>query len=60
LRWPTQMPSPVSLLRALVPAVALSVGSLAATEAEAFCGFYVSGADQELYNNATMFSSPKS
>jgi len=48
------MPSPVSLLRALVPAVALSVGSLAATEAEAFCGFYVSGADQELYNNATM------
>ena len=27
---------------------------LAPTEAQAFCGFYVSGADQEMYNNATM------
>ena len=48
------MPSPISRLRVLVPAIALSAASLCATEAEAFCGFYVSGADQELYNNATM------
>ena len=48
------MPSPVSRLRVLAPAVALGVASLFATAAEAFCGFYVSGADQELYNNATM------
>ena len=34
-------------------AVALSA-LLFAADASAFCGFYVSGADQEMYNNATM------
>jgi MYXO-CTERM domain-containing protein len=41
--------------------LALVLGATAATltlssprEAEAFCGFYVAGADAELYNNATM------
>jgi MYXO-CTERM domain-containing protein len=41
--------------------LALALGASAATltlsnprEAEAFCGFYVAGADAELYNNATM------
>ena len=44
--------------RSLAIALTLLAGSLtltlAPTEAEAFCGFYVSGADQEMYNNATM------
>lgn len=44
----------MSRLRVLLPAIALGAASLYATEAEAFCGFYVSGADQDLYNNATM------
>ncbi|HLT38794.1 MAG TPA: DUF2330 domain-containing protein, partial [Enhygromyxa sp.] len=30
------------------------VATLTPREAEAFCGFYVAGADAELYNNATM------
>jgi hypothetical protein len=35
-----------------VPAIAGAL--LAASSASAFCGFYVSGADSSLYNNATM------
>ncbi|MFO0761614.1 MAG: DUF2330 domain-containing protein [Byssovorax sp.] len=38
----------------LLPALALSLaGALSAAPASAFCGFYVSGADASLYNNAT-------
>ena len=40
---------------ALVCALLLSAPALLAPrDAEAFCGFYVSGADQEMFNNATM------
>ena len=40
---------------ALLLAAALSAALTAeAPPAEAFCGFYVSGADTKLYNNATM------
>jgi uncharacterized protein (TIGR03382 family) len=43
----------LSMLAAL--ALAPSLALLVAPEpAEAFCGFYVAGADQELYNNATV------
>jgi hypothetical protein len=38
---------------ALIFAVSIT---LVASSASAFCGFYVSGADAELYNNATMVS----
>jgi hypothetical protein len=38
---------------AVTLAVALALG-LVSARAGAFCGFYVSGADQSLYNNATM------
>jgi hypothetical protein len=38
--------------RALLLALSLSL-SLVAADASAFCGFYVSGADTTLYNNAT-------
>ena len=42
-------------LRALGLAVPLALASLAtAVPADAFCGFYVAGADQKLFNNATM------
>jgi MYXO-CTERM domain-containing protein len=44
--------------RSIATALMLTAGSLtfmlAPTEAQAFCGFYVSGADQEMFNNATM------
>ena len=44
--------------RSIATALMLTAGSLTfmltPTEAQAFCGFYVSGADQEMYNNATM------
>ncbi|MEM6993868.1 MAG: DUF2330 domain-containing protein, partial [Myxococcota bacterium] len=48
------MVSFVPRLRTLAPAIAFGVASLFATAADAFCGFYVSGADEALYNNATM------
>jgi MYXO-CTERM domain-containing protein len=41
-----------SLLTSLL--LLASASALAPSEAQAFCGFYVSGADQEMYNNATM------
>ena len=44
--------------RTIATALLLAAGSLTITlapsEAQAFCGFYVSGADQEMFNNATM------
>jgi hypothetical protein len=46
------------MLRSLRPlALALPLGLMAlstTTDASAFCGFYVAGADAKLYNNATM------
>ena len=45
-------PRTSALMTALLALVALSLH--APTPAEAFCGFYVSGADAKLYNNATM------
>lgn len=33
--------------------LAMLVGVTLSTAANAFCGFYVSGADQTLFNNAT-------
>jgi hypothetical protein len=39
---------------ALLSTCALSAVALTPGEAQAFCGFYVSGADQEMFNNATM------
>jgi MYXO-CTERM domain-containing protein len=49
----------LGLLRKLGLGFTLSVGATIVTlstphEAEAFCGFYVAGADAKLYNNATM------
>jgi hypothetical protein len=42
-------------LRPLAVAAALGLTALAATPvADAFCGFYVSGADAKLFNNATI------
>ena len=38
----------------VVMAAAATLTLLNPTPAEAFCGFYVSGADAKLYNNATM------
>src|SRR3954471_19249043 len=35
-------------------AAALALGAAAPRRAEAFCGFYVGGADAKLFNNATM------
>ena len=49
-----------SLMTRTLSMLALSASMLSAsallapTNAQAFCGFYVSGADQEMYNNATM------
>lgn len=46
-----------SMRFAKVFGIALAAGisvSVAAAEAEAFCGFYVAGADAKLFNNATM------
>jgi len=44
----------MSLLRPLVlPAIASCLVFAAPAAADAFCGFYVSGADAKLYNNAT-------
>ena len=44
-----------SLATALAPTLAAAAAWLAAPEpASAFCGFYVSGSDADLYNNATM------
>jgi MYXO-CTERM domain-containing protein len=56
-------PRPRTLRARLLPGLAaLGLAGLASlatfmgapSEAEAFCGFYVAGADAELYNNATM------
>jgi MYXO-CTERM domain-containing protein len=45
----------VRTLGLLASTAALSLTTLVPTrEAEAFCGFYVAGADAQLYNNATM------
>src|SRR4051812_40091787 len=41
------------LLAALLP-IALGGAALAPRDAGAFCGFYVSGADAKLFNNATV------
>ena len=40
-------------MRRLALCAALAATTLAAPAADAFCGFYVSGADTKLYNNAT-------
>jgi hypothetical protein len=41
--------------RSLALAAALTfAATFAASSAEAFCGFYVSGADAKLFNNATL------
>ena len=40
--------------KTLSMAVACAALTLAPRAAEAFCGFYVSGADAKLFNNATM------
>lgn len=41
--------------RAIAFAVPFALSTLAALpEADAFCGFYVAGADKQLFNNATM------
>jgi MYXO-CTERM domain-containing protein len=46
---------PTTRLRRLALGLSLSAAGLAASpEAAAFCGFYVSGADAKLFNNATM------
>ena len=42
------------MVRTLAPVSLLALGLLAPRPAAAFCGFYVSGADAELYANATM------
>ncbi|HMR09356.1 MAG TPA: DUF2330 domain-containing protein, partial [Polyangiaceae bacterium] len=42
------------MLKKLVFSGALIAAVGATTPADAFCGFYVSGADAELFNNATM------
>ncbi len=45
----------LSRLRALGLAVPLALAAITtASTADAFCGFYVAGADQKLFNNATM------
>ncbi|HWN80525.1 MAG TPA: DUF2330 domain-containing protein, partial [Candidatus Udaeobacter sp.] len=41
------------MLKAVMVAAALGVAMAAPSAAEAFCGFYVSGADAKLFNNAT-------
>jgi hypothetical protein len=41
-------------MRTSVVVVVLGIAALFSTSAEAFCGFYVSGADAKLFNNATM------
>jgi len=42
-------------LRPLACALALGIAAIVTTPvADAFCGFYVSGADEKLFNNATM------
>jgi len=51
--------APLSRLRPLALASTLALGATLAltaapSTAEAFCGFYVAGADTKLYNNATM------
>jgi len=47
--------APRPILSALLTGALAVTASLAApSEAAAFCGFYVAGADAELYNNATM------
>jgi MYXO-CTERM domain-containing protein len=38
----------------LLPVVSIAATLVAPTSTEAFCGFYVTGADARLYNNATM------
>jgi MYXO-CTERM domain-containing protein len=40
--------------RLLACALTLTAGLVLSREADAFCGFYVAGADAALYNNATM------
>ena len=40
--------------RILLASLTLGTALAAASSASAFCGFYVSGADSSLYNNATM------
>jgi hypothetical protein len=41
-------------LTVIATALALAIGVLTPRPAQAFCGFYVSGADGKLFNNATM------
>ena len=43
-----------ALVTVLAAAAALSLSAALPSRAEAFCGFYVGGAGQELYNDATM------
>lgn len=41
-------------MRTVVVVVVLGIAALLSSSAQAFCGFYVSGADAKLFNNATM------
>ena len=41
------------LAAAMAFSITLALGALTANEAQAFCGFYVSGATKKMYNNAT-------
>jgi len=53
LRSPRLRPRP-SLGLLLAPLLAATAALAVPSSAHAFCGFYVAGADAELYNNATM------
>ena len=52
------MPTLIPAVPRRLPIVALSLATLITVasprEADAFCGFYVAGADAQLYNDATM------
>ena len=54
LTQPARVPRTLGLTLALCASVAALTALSSPREAEAFCGFYVAGADAELYNNATM------
>jgi hypothetical protein len=47
------IPPTRAMLKILSPLLALALLSLTPKNADAFCGFYVSGADAKLFNNAT-------
>ena len=47
------MPSRASRTLASLLFATITASTLAPTTADAFCGFFVSGADAQLYNNAS-------